>query len=82
MQFRTQRFLGNLRVPVYARIFPEAILKGMKSGGRVRRFRLSKKYFDSLSKFSERFNVLKTYDFNGAGNPGRVSRTHPSFPPV
>ena len=39
-----------------------------------------KNLFFPLPLFSELVKVLKIFDFNGAGHPSWVSRTHPFFP--
>ncbi|WP_446807321.1 hypothetical protein, partial [Dysosmobacter sp.] len=39
-----------------------------------------KNLFFPLPLFSELAKVLKIFDFNGAGHPSWVSRTHPFFP--
>ncbi|WP_155978965.1 hypothetical protein [Oscillibacter sp. 1-3] len=42
---------------------------------------LSKKYFQQAAVDLQNFKKFcKSDDFNGAGNPSWVSRTHPSFP--
>ena len=47
-----------------------------KTGGATGR----KNLFSPLPLFSELVKVLKIFDFNGAGHPSWVSRTHPFFP--
>ena len=47
-----------------------------KTGGATGR----KNLFFPLPLFSELVKVLKIFDFNGAGHPSWVSRTHPFFP--
>ena len=39
-----------------------------------------KSLFAPLTSFQNFYEVLKTWDFNGAGHPSWVSRAHPSFP--